>query len=66
MGERCAEARRRIGYTQRGMAKALNMSPSWVRECEGGGQFPPAWLVAALAEAARLPIGWFYGYGGVA
>lgn len=64
LGERCAEARRRLGYTQRGLAKALDMSPSWVREYEGGAQFAPAWLITTLAEAIGKPVSWFYGYGG--
>ncbi len=66
LGERCAEARHRLGYSQRGFAAAMNMSASWVREYEGGHQFAPAWLLVTLAEAARLPVCWFYGYGGCA
>jgi hypothetical protein len=63
LGERCAEARRRLGFSQRALAKAMSMSPSWVREYEGGHQFAPPWLLVTLSEATTLPIGWFYGYG---
>ena len=63
LGERCAEARKRIGHSQRGLAKELDMSPSWVREYEAGSQFPPSWLIVTLAESAALPVQWFYGYG---
>jgi DNA-binding XRE family transcriptional regulator len=63
IGERCAAARKRLGYSQRSLAKATGMSPSWVREYESGGQYAPAWLISTLSEEASLPVGWFYGYG---
>lgn len=66
IGERCTEARKRLGLSQREVARQLGMSPSWVREYENGAQFAPSWLIVTLAEAARLPVGWFYGYGGLA
>ena len=62
LGERCAEARHALKLSQRALAKALDMSPSWVREYEGGKQFAPAWLVVALAQETNRPICWFYGY----
>lgn len=64
LGERCAEARRRIGHSQRSLAKEFGMSPSWVREYENGDQFAPPWLVVTLAEASCVPVCWFYGYAG--
>lgn len=61
MGVRCRQARERLGLSQRALARAMERSPSWVREVEAGDQFPPAYLIAVLARATALPVGWFYG-----
>lgn len=63
IGLRCAEARARLGLSQRALARALGRSPSWVREVETGQQFAPAYLIIALSRAAELPAGWFLGDG---
>ncbi|MCO5167494.1 MAG: helix-turn-helix domain-containing protein [Planctomycetes bacterium] len=61
MGLRCQQARERLGLSQRGLARAMDRSPSWVREVEQGEQWPPPYLLTALARATGLPVGWFYG-----
>jgi hypothetical protein len=61
LGARVAVARKRAALSQRGLAKVLNRSPSWVREVEAGSQYAPPYLLAALAEATGWTMDWFYG-----
>jgi len=63
LGCRVRGARAHLKLSQRGLAKVLDMSGSWVREIEAGAQFAPAWLIALLAEATGWNISWFYGFG---
>lgn len=64
MGVRCAVARKALGLSQRELARQMGMSASWVREYEGGAQWPPWWLVLALAEESRQSVQWFLGVAG--
>ena len=61
MAARVVAARKELGVSQRGMARALGMSASWAREVEHARQWPPAYLIAALARATGREPGWFYG-----
>lgn len=61
LGARVAVARGRAGLSQRGMAKVLARSPSWVREVETGAQYAPPYLLVVLAEATGWSMDWFYG-----
>jgi len=63
LGVRVAAARKRLGLSQRAMARECGMSGTWARGIELGSQFAPAWLIAMLAEAAGWQVGWFYGFG---
>ncbi len=54
----------RLGLSQRGLARAMQRSPSWVREIEGGQQFAPPYLLKALATATAVSVAWFYGEDG--
>lgn len=63
LGARVVVARKQVGLTQRGLARALGRSPSWAREVESGAQYAPAYLLVALAEATGWGVGWFYGGG---
>lgn len=65
LGARCAIARTRLGLSQRELARRMDKSASWIRECESGAQWCPWWLVIALAEASGRPIGWFIGETGL-
>lgn len=63
LGSRVRTAREHLGFTMRGIARALGMSGSWIREVESGAQFAPAWLLAQLAETTGWNVSWFYGFG---
>lgn len=65
IGIRCRKARYDMGLSQRALAKAMNRSPSWVREIESGAQYAPAYLIRALATATGVSVAWFYGEEGV-
>jgi len=58
---RVVEARKRLGLSGRALARIMNRSGSWVREVESGAQWPPPYLIAALARALQCSPGWFYG-----
>lgn len=66
LGRKVAEARRLVGVSQRALAARMGKSPSWVREIESGGQYAPHYLILSLAEAAGVPLSWFYGVPGPA
>lgn len=61
LGRRVAETRGRLGLSQRALAKRMGRSPSWVREIEAGAQYAPHYLVLPMAEAAEVPLSYFYG-----
>ena len=61
IGLRCRKAREELCLSQRALAKAMDRSPSWVREIEGGAQYAPAYLIRALATATGVSVAWFYG-----
>lgn len=63
IGVRCSQARRQLGLSQRALARAMDRSPSWVREIEAREQFAPPYLLWALSKATGQPVGWFYGIG---
>jgi transcriptional regulator with XRE-family HTH domain len=65
IGSRCRRARERLKLSQRGIAKIMERSPSWVREIEGGEQYAPPYYLKALAVAIGETVGWFYGEGDV-
>ena len=65
IGLRCRKARQELGLSQRALARAMDRSPSWVREIEAGAQYAPAYLIRALATAAGLSVAWFYGEEGL-
>jgi len=64
IGLRCRKARESLGLSQRGLAKVMARSPSWVREVEQGQQFAPAYLIQALGRATGRSPSWFYGHDG--
>lgn len=61
IGLRCRRARLRLELSQRALARAMDRSPSWVREIERGDQFAPPYLTKVLAEAIGVSVGWLYG-----
>ncbi|MBI3725011.1 helix-turn-helix domain-containing protein [bacterium] len=61
IGLRCHRARERLGLSQRALARVMGRSPSWVREIETAQQYAPPYLIRALAAAAGVSVGWFYG-----
>jgi len=61
IGLRCRRARKRLGLSQRELARAMGRSPSWVREIEQGAQFAPPYLTRALADALGVSVAWLYG-----
>lgn len=62
LAARCRELRReRLALTQREWAGKLGVSPGTVARWEAGGGGPSLRMVRSMAEAAGLPVAWFFG-----
>jgi transcriptional regulator with XRE-family HTH domain len=62
LAARCREVRREhLALTQREWASRLGVSPGTVARWEVGGGGPSLRMIRSMAEAAGLPVAWFFG-----
>ncbi len=61
LAARCRELRReRLALTQREWAAKLGVSPVTVARWEIGGAGPSLRMIRCMAQAAGLPVAWFF------
>jgi transcriptional regulator with XRE-family HTH domain len=61
LAARCREVRReRLALTQREWAAMLGVSPGTVARWEIGGGGPSLRMIRSMADAAGLPVAWFF------
>jgi transcriptional regulator with XRE-family HTH domain len=62
LAARCREVRREhLALTQREWAAKLGVTPGTVARWEIGGGGPSLRVIRSMAEAAGLPVAWFFG-----
>jgi HTH-type transcriptional regulator/antitoxin HipB len=60
LGERVRDVRKAAGLTQKQLAEAVGVAPSYVTTVETGGQNLTVWSLAKLAEALGMDISRFF------